>query len=78
MHLIWRRYSRSGQPPRWFYPLIASGFVSLTVFGLFAQDWLVAAVAAAMVGVTIVVARLAPRFSAAASAGGEDIDRGHA
>lgn len=52
MHLLWRRYARSGYAPAWFYALIGSAFVSLVAWALFERDWLIAAIAGVMVLVT--------------------------
>lgn len=52
MHLLWRRYARSGYAPAWLYALIGSAFVSLVAWALFERDWLVAAIAGVMVAVT--------------------------
>lgn len=74
MHLIWKRYSRSGYAPAWFYALIGSGFVALTAWGIMQRDWLVAAVAAVMVPVTIVGSRLMKRLSEASAASQRAVD----
>ena len=42
MHLLWRRYARSGYAPAWFYALMAAGFVALAVWAIVARDWLIA------------------------------------
>lgn len=52
MHLLWRRYARSGSAPPWFYGIMGAGFSALAIFALVRQDWLVAAIAVAMVAVT--------------------------
>lgn len=54
MHLLWRRYARSGYAPAWFYALIGSAFVSLVAWALLERDWLIAAIAGVMVLVTVV------------------------
>lgn len=76
MHLLWRRYSRSGYAPPWFYALIASGFVSLTVWAVTQRDWLVAAVAVVMIAVTIAGSRLMRRLNEATAASQRSIDAG--
>jgi hypothetical protein len=68
MHLLWRRYSRSGYAPAWFYALMAAGFIALVVWAAVARDWLVAAVAAAMIIATIAGARVMRRLGDAADA----------
>jgi hypothetical protein len=74
MHLIWKRYTRSGSAPPWFYALIGSGFIALTVWGIAQRDWLVAAIAAVMVPVTIAGSILMRRLSAAAAASQRSLD----
>ena len=68
MHLLWRRYARSGYAPVWFYALMAAGFVGLAVWAIIGRDWLIAGIAAAMVAVTIAGSRVMRRFSDAAAA----------
>lgn len=53
MHILWRRYARSGYAPVWFYALAGSAFASLVAWALFERDWLIAAIAGAMVLVTV-------------------------
>ena len=64
MHMLWRRYARSGRAPSWFYAILGSGFVSLLILALFEQEWLAAALAFIMAGVTVVAGLLLPRFTA--------------
>jgi hypothetical protein len=52
MHLLWRRYARSGSAPPWFYWLIGAGFTALAIFALVREDWLVAAIAGVIIAVT--------------------------
>ncbi len=52
MHLLWRRHARSGSAPPWFHWLLGAGFAALAIFALVRQEWLVAALALAMIGVT--------------------------
>lgn len=66
MHLIWKRYARSGSAPPWFYALFGSGFVALTVWAIMQRDWLVASIAVAMVPVTVAGGRMVKRFALAA------------
>lgn len=61
MHLIWKRYSRSGAAPTWFYGAIAGAFAGLIVWGIVASNWLVAGIAAVMVLVTLAGARVMRR-----------------
>ena len=52
MHLLWRRYARSGSAAPWFHWLLGAGFAALAIFAVARQEWLIAALAIAMVGVT--------------------------
>ncbi|MBI2723638.1 MAG: hypothetical protein HYX50_01110 [Chloroflexi bacterium] len=58
MHLIWRRYSRSGAAPPWFYVAMAVGYGALAAWGIRERDWLVVILAVVMVAVTYGGARL--------------------
>ncbi|TAK72582.1 MAG: hypothetical protein EPO22_00420 [Dehalococcoidia bacterium] len=58
MHLLWRRYSKSGAAPPWFYAAMALGFTALAVWAIVQRDWLVMALALAMIGVTAAGARI--------------------
>ena len=53
MHLIWRRYSRSGYAPPLFYFGMAAGFIALAAFSSMRGSWLIAAIAIVMAGVTL-------------------------
>jgi hypothetical protein len=66
MYALWKRWSRAGYMPRWFYAVIASGFVSLTIMGIVRGEWLVAVLAAVMIGVTVAAAWYMPRLAHAA------------
>ncbi|HZP56897.1 MAG TPA: hypothetical protein VFC53_05010 [Dehalococcoidia bacterium] len=66
MHLLWKRYTRSGYAPPWFYALAVLGFAGLTAWALVRGDWLIAAIAALMIAVTVGGARLMRRLSTAA------------
>jgi hypothetical protein len=68
MHLLYRRYARSGTAPLAFYAAFAVGFVALAVFAIVRGDWLVAAIASAMVVVTAAGARMMRRVSAESAA----------
>jgi D-serine deaminase-like pyridoxal phosphate-dependent protein len=74
MHLIWKRYTRSGYAPPWFYWLIGAGFLALTVWALSQRDWLVAAIAAVMIPVTIAGSVLMRRLREASAASQRAID----
>ena len=58
MHILWKRYSRSGAAPVWFYAAMALGFGALAVWAIVQRDWLVMALALAMSGVTTIGARI--------------------
>ena len=58
MHILWKRYSRSGAAPVWFYAVMALGFGALAVWAIVQRDWLVMALALAMIGVTTIGARI--------------------
>jgi hypothetical protein len=58
MHLLGKRYSRSGAAPPWFYFVMALGFAALAVWAIVARDWVVMALALAMIGVTAGGARM--------------------
>ncbi len=75
MHLIWKRYSRSGYAPTWFYALLGSGFVSITIWALAQRDWIVAAIAALMVPVTIGGSVLMRHLREASAASQRSIDQ---
>ena len=81
MHLIWRRYSRSGAAPPWFYVAMALGFTALAVWAIVQRDWLVMALAFAMIGVTAAGARImrstrraGPAATPAGEARRDDVD----
>ncbi len=76
MHLLWKRYARSGHAPPWFYAVMAVGFTGLAVWGAVRQDWVVAGVAAVMIAVTVVGSRVMRRLSEAAEASQKAIDAG--
>jgi hypothetical protein len=68
VHLIARRYSRSGYAPAWFYAVLCIGFAAMAVWALAQRDWLVGAIAIAMVPVTIAGSRVLRRLSESARA----------
>ena len=53
MHVLLRRYARSGIAPLWFYVVMAWAFGSLAVWAAVAHDWLVLALAVAMAPVAL-------------------------
>ena len=63
MNLLFRRYTRSGYAPLWFYALMALGFGALAVWAAVQRDWLVMALAVVMLGVTIAGSRIMRRMS---------------
>ena len=67
MFFLWKRYSRSGYAPPLFYVIMAIGFVALAVWAITQRDWLVAAIALAMLIVTASGARIMRRMSNVAS-----------
>lgn len=66
MHLIWRRYSRSGYAPSWFYVVAAVGFAALAVWAAVRGDWLVAAIALVMIGAAVAARSVSRRLAEAA------------
>jgi hypothetical protein len=54
MHLLYRRYTRSGRASAWFYALVGSAFVSLAVIAGVRGEWLVMAIAIVMAVVTAI------------------------
>jgi hypothetical protein len=74
MHLILRRYSRSGAAPKWFYSLLAVGFVGLAIWAAAERDWIVLGIAAAMVLAAAAVSRFSVRLSEALAASRRSTD----
>jgi hypothetical protein len=68
MHLLWKRYSRSGYAPSWFYALLAAGFVALAAWAMVRGDWLITALAGVMFVVTPAGSRAMRRLKAAEDA----------
>ncbi len=62
MHLIWRRYSRSGYAPPAFYIVMALGFIALAIFSGMRGSWLIMAIAIIMAGVTLAGSRVMRRL----------------
>src|SRR3954467_10917540 len=65
MNLLFRRYTRSGYAPPWFYAIAVVAFAGLAVWALVQMDWIVAALGLAMVPVTIAGARVMRRLTVA-------------
>jgi uncharacterized ion transporter superfamily protein YfcC len=75
MSLILRRYTRtSGYAPSWFYVVATLGFIALTIWAVIRGDWLVTALAAAMITATIAVAIITRHLKAALDASNENPD----
>lgn len=74
MHLLWKRYSRSGYAPPWFYALLGAGFIALAVWALVTGDWLVAAIAIVMLPVTFGGSRVMKRLRDASEASRRTLD----
>jgi hypothetical protein len=68
VHLIWKRYSRSGYAPQAFYAVMALAFLALAVWALVRAEWLIAAGAIAMIAVTAGGSRVMRRLGDAARA----------
>jgi membrane protein implicated in regulation of membrane protease activity len=66
MHLLYRRYARSGYASPWFHAVAAVAFAALAVFALVRHDWLVAGIAAAMIAATAAGSRVMRRLGNAA------------
>lgn len=76
MHLIVRRYSRSGYAPTAFYWLMAAGFGALAAWGIATGDWVVAGIAIAMAPVAIGGARVMRSLARAARESEDRLARG--
>lgn len=63
MHLIWRRYSRSGYAPPAFYIVMAIGFIALAIFSGMRGSWLIAVIAMVMAVVTLAGSRVMRRLT---------------
>ena len=74
MQFLWKRYTRSGYASPWFYALLGSAFVSLTVLAIVRRDWLIAVLAFVMVLVTVAGSRVMRRLGEAAQASQRAID----
>ena len=67
MHLLWKRYSRSGAAPPWFYVLMAGAFIALAIWAGVQRNWIVMVLAVAMIGVTAGGARILRSLRAGAT-----------
>jgi hypothetical protein len=74
MNLLWRRYTRSGYAPPWFYALMAIGFIALAGWAAVQRDWLVMALAVVMLGITVAGSRIMRRMSEAKAASQRAMD----
>ena len=64
MSLLLRRYKKTtGYARLWFYVALAIGFTGIAVWAIVERDWIVAAISAAMIGVSVGVAMLHRRLS---------------
>jgi hypothetical protein len=68
VHLLWKRYSRSGHAPQLFYLVMAAAFLALAVWALVRTEWLIAAGAIVMIAVTAGGSRIMRRLGDAARA----------
>jgi hypothetical protein len=68
MHLLWRRYARSGYAPPAFYVVMALAFIALAAFAVVRGEWLIAAIAVVMIAVTAAGSRVMRGASDAAEA----------
>jgi hypothetical protein len=75
VHLLWKRYSRSGYAPPWFYVLMTLGFVALAVWGAARTDWVVMGVALVMIPITLGGSRVMKRLAAAADASRREVEQ---
>jgi len=63
MHLLMRRYSRSGYASRWFLWALATAFVALAVWAIVRTDWLVLALALVMTAVALAAVPVTRRLA---------------
>jgi hypothetical protein len=63
MHLLWKRYSRSGYASAWFLRALAVTFVALAVWGGVRGDWLVLALGLVMAPITLAAIPLTRRLA---------------
>jgi hypothetical protein len=74
MHLLVRRYNRSGYAAPWFLYAAALGFVALTVWGAVQGDWLVMILAALAAIAAVALVPVTRRLSAGLRASQQEID----
>jgi hypothetical protein len=74
MHMLMRRYSRSGYASPWFLRALAVAFLALSVLAAVRGDWLVFALALAMVPVALILVPLSRRLADALRASTETVD----
>lgn len=73
MHLLWRRWSRSGSAAPWFSYAMAVAFVALAIGAAAQGAWLVFALALAMAPTALAGSRAMRRIAGAARASDEHI-----
>jgi hypothetical protein len=64
MHLLVRRYSRSGYASPWFLRVLAVAFAALAMYAAVSADWLVFALASVMTLATLAIVPVSRRLSA--------------
>jgi hypothetical protein len=65
MHLLYRRYARSGVAPPWFYIGMALAFGALAAWAAVEGDWLVVGLAAVMAPAAFAAMRIMRRVAGA-------------
>jgi hypothetical protein len=75
MHLLWKRYSRSGYASAWFLRALAVAFVSLGIWAGTRGDWLVLALALVMAPLTLAAVPLTRRLSEGLHASQQNMER---
>ena len=75
MHLLWRRYSRSGYASAWLLRALAMAFVALAVWAGARGDWLVLAIALVMAPVTLAAVTAGRWLSDGLKASQQSIER---
>ena len=63
MHLLWKRYSRSGYASAWFLRALAVAFVALAVWAGVRGEWLVLALALVMAPIALAAVPVTRRLS---------------
>jgi hypothetical protein len=74
MHLLFRRYTRSGYAPKWFYFLGGVLFAGLAVWAAFEGEWLLAVAGGVMSMVAISGSQVMRRLSMAADESQRRVD----